>query len=219
MRIQQLLSIHFPYLHSTDKISFAIEQFSISKTNALPVLQDNVFKGLILEGDILKASRTELVASLSNFFIPLFAHPNDHFTRAIKLMTDASLDIVPVVDEKNEWLGAVTYKNLMIQIAQYLDVSQPGGIIVLQLDRLNYAFSELSHLVEASNAFITQLNTHLDQASGLLNVTIKINKIEVSEVVDTLQRHAYSVKYYFGEELYNNDLQDNYNHLMNYLNV
>jgi acetoin utilization protein AcuB len=53
----------------------------------------------------------------------------------------------------------------------------------------------------------------------LLLVTLKINKTELSDIVATFQRYDYSVKYFFGDELYNNELKENYNHLMLYLNV
>jgi len=47
----------------------------------------------------------------------------------------------------------------------------------------------------------------------------KIIKIEISAIVATFQRYEYVVRYYFGEEQYANELKDNYNHLLAYLNV
>jgi hypothetical protein len=45
------------------------------------------------------------------------------------------------------------------------------------------------------------------------------NKIEISDIVATFQRFDYAVRYFFGEEQYTNELKDNYNHLMAYLNI
>jgi acetoin utilization protein AcuB len=50
-------------------------------------------------------------------------------------------------------------------------------------------------------------------------VTIKVNKIEISDIVATFQRYEYIVRYYFGEESYANELKENYNHLISYLNM
>jgi len=50
-------------------------------------------------------------------------------------------------------------------------------------------------------------------------ITIKINKTEISDIVATFQRFDYNIRYYFGEEQYANELKENYNHLMNYLNI
>jgi hypothetical protein len=52
-----------------------------------------------------------------------------------------------------------------------------------------------------------------------MEVTIKLNKLEVSDIVATFQRHEYNVKYYFGEELFENELKTNYDNLMNYLKI
>ena len=53
----------------------------------------------------------------------------------------------------------------------------------------------------------------------LMQVTIRINKPEVSDIVATFQRYEYNVKYYFGEEHYANELRTNYDNLMNYLKI
>ena len=55
--------------------------------------------------------------------------------------------------------------------------------------------------------------------TGLIIVTLKLNKIEISAIVATFQRYDYTVRYYFGQESYDNELKDNYQHLLAYLNV
>ena len=50
-----------------------------------------------------------------------------------------------------------------------------------------------------------------------MQVTIRINKLEVSDIISTFQRYEYNVKYYFGEEMYENELRTNYDNLMNFL--
>ncbi|MDD2794041.1 MAG: CBS domain-containing protein, partial [Sediminibacterium sp.] len=70
-----------------------------------------------------------------------------------------------------------------------------------------------------NDSYITQLNTYTEAGTGLVIVTIKINKIEVSDIVATFQRYDYVVRYYFGEEEYANELKENYQHLVSYLNM
>ena len=76
------------------------------------------------------------------------------------------------------------------------------------------------HLFIALNdAQITQLNTHNDAETGMMQVTIRINKTEISDILATFQRYEYNVKYFFGEEQYANELRSNYDNLMNYLKI
>ncbi len=53
----------------------------------------------------------------------------------------------------------------------------------------------------------------------MVQVTIRISKMEVSAIIATFQRYEYNVKYYFGEEMYENELRGNYDNLMHYLNI
>ncbi|MBL7752335.1 MAG: CBS domain-containing protein, partial [Chitinophagaceae bacterium] len=89
----------------------------------------------------------------------------------------------------------------------------------LEMEPRAYSFSEISRLVESNDAQITQLNTYTDTVTGLMQVTLKINKMEVSDVVATLQRYDYTVRYSFGEEYYENELRSNYDNLMHYLKL
>ena len=53
----------------------------------------------------------------------------------------------------------------------------------------------------------------------MMQVTIRINKTEISDILATFQRYEYNVKYFFGEEQYANELRSNYDNLMNYLKI
>jgi hypothetical protein len=100
-----------------------------------------------------------------------------------------------------------------------MSLNEPGGLVVLEIESNQYSFSEISKLVETNDAQITQLNTSNDQTTGMMQITIRVNKPEVSDIVATFQRYEYTVKYYFGEEIYANEIQNNYDNLMNYLKI
>ena len=89
----------------------------------------------------------------------------------------------------------------------------------MEMESNQYSFGEISKIVETNDAQITQLNTSNDAETGLMQVTLRINKPEVSDIVATFQRYEYNVKYYFGEEIYENELRSNYDNLMNYLKI
>ena len=43
--------------------------------------------------------------------------------------------------------------------------------------------------------------------------------MEISDIIATLQRYEYIIRYYFGEEDYENELKENYDLLMTYLKI
>jgi acetoin utilization protein AcuB len=87
------------------------------------------------------------------------------------------------------------------------------------MDSKNYSFNEINRIVESNDAQITQLNTFTDPETGMSQITIRVSKLEVSDIIGTFQRYEYNVKYYFGEELFENELRTNYDNLMNYLKI
>jgi acetoin utilization protein AcuB len=116
-------------------------------------------------------------------------------------------------------MGVIISKDLMHHLSRFVGNEERGGIIVLETDKRNFSFGEISRLVETNEAYITQLNTYVEGDTGTIVITLKVNKIEISDIVATFQRYEYSVRYFFGEEEYANELKENYNHLISYLNM
>ncbi|HRI21209.1 MAG TPA: CBS domain-containing protein, partial [Panacibacter sp.] len=83
----------------------------------------------------------------------------------------------------------------------------------------NFSFGELSRLIETNDASIVQLNTYTESATGFFIVTIKLNRVEISAIIATLQRYDYIIRHFFGEEYYENELKENYDLLMAYLKI
>ena len=142
-----------------------------------------------------------------------------HFTAALNLFSKNALSLLPVLNEQQECTGVILQKNLNDLLAQFLGVDHPGAIIVVSVSPYQYSLAELSRLVETNNAQISQLNTHFDEATGALIITIKLNKEEADIIIATLQRYNYQVVHYFGNTIMHNDIEDHYHHLMNYLDV
>jgi acetoin utilization protein AcuB len=137
----------------------------------------------------------------------------------VQLVNENGLTLIPVVGGESEYSGSIIATDLLRQLGRVAGVNEAGGIIVLEMEKVSFSFTEISKLVETNDAQIIQLNTYSDAPSGNFYITLRINKAEISDIVATFQRYEYQVKYYFGEELYENELRTNYDHLMNYLNI
>jgi len=186
----------------------------------LPVIAEEKYIGLVNEDQLLNVEEdTQALEKLQSDFSILAVNANTHFIEAVRLTNEYLLSVLPVIDNEANWVGAIISSDLLKHLGKMNGMDEPGGIIILELEKREFSFSEISKLVETNDAYITQLNTHFDNNLGVLFVTLKINKFEISDIVATFQRYEYSVKYYFGEELYENELRNNYDHLMNYLNI
>ena len=218
MLTRDLISQTIPTLHLHDKIFNALQLMNDAHVAHLAIAEDDKYVGIVSEEDLLQAPDDTLeIREMRETFPAISVNENDHFLKALQTTAEFRISVVPVLGENNELIGVASYRELLKQASEFMNVKEPGGLIVLEMESSNYSFSELSRLVETNDAQITQLNTYTDPQTGLMQVTIKLSKAEVSDIVATFQRYEYNVKYYFGEELYENELRSNYDNLMNYL--
>ena len=219
MLVSQIIESSFPFLSLNDKVSSALKIMEDYDILHLPVVAEEKFVGIIEKDDLLDADPDTLLATLQTHFINSSVLSDEHFVSALKIANRFELTLVPAVSKTGELLGVVTQKELIRTLAVFLNVEEPGGLIVLEMDKRNFSFGEISRLIETNNAFITHLNTYTESSSGFFIVTLKLNKIEISDIIATLQRYDYAIRYYFGEEEYENELRENYDLLMTYLKI
>lgn len=218
MLTRDVISNSIPYLHKEDKVFHALQLMNDYHVAHLPVVEDESYLGIVSEEQLLQSDEENTINQLPVTDGTTSVQANDHFLKAIQTAVVNKISIVPVVEEK-QLVGIVTYNDLLKNASEFMSLSQPGALIVLEMESRAYSFTEINRIVESNDAQITQLNTFNDPETGIMQVTIRISKMEVSDIISTFQRYEYNVKYYFGEELYENELRTNYDNLMNYLKI
>ncbi len=218
MLTRDLISNSIPYLHKEDKVHHALQLMNDYHIVHLPVVENDRYLGIISEEMLLQSDEDSTLAQLPISDGTTSVQANDHFLKAIQTAVVNKISIVPVVQEKL-LLGIVTYNDLLRNASHFMSLNEPGALIVLETENKDYSFNEINRIVESNDAQITQLNTFTDPETGITQITIRISKMEVSDIISTFQRYEYNVKYYFGEELYENELRNNFDNLMNYLKV
>ena len=216
---KELISPSIPTLTLNDTVYQAMDMMSEFHLTQLPVVSEDQYLGLVFESDLLSKDESQELSTLVETFSKVSVHAHTHVIESIQAAIDYSLSVVPVIEKNNEFIGVILSSDLLKHIGRMTGAGEPGGLVVLEMEERNFSFAELSKLVETNDAQITQLNSYWDSTTDSFLVTIKINKFEISDIIATFQRYEYQVKYYFGEELYENELRDNYDHLMTYLNI
>ena len=209
MLVRDLPSSSLPWLQTSDTVSEALQLMQDHHCEQLPVVESGQYVGLVTEEDLLEhASAADTVASL----LPLLATPavssDQHFLQALSLATGQQLTVVPVLGDEKELVSLLTLPVLMQELARFMGLQEGGGLIVLEREANHYSFGEISKLVETNDAQVTQLNTYNDPQSGIIQITLRINKPEIADLVATFQRYDYKVCFYAGEEQYANQLLD-----------
>lgn len=219
MLAAQLVNSGFPSVHLLDTASIALQLMDDFDVQHLSVINEDNYLGLIAKSDLLDLSDEQTIAAAESLILQVSVKGEQHFLEVLKLASEKELSLVPVINEQGELLGVIPVTELLHQLSHFLGNDERGGLIVLEISKRNFSFGEICRLVETNDAYITQCNTVTEAETGLVIITLRVNKIEISAIVATFQRYEYVVRYYFGEEAYANELKDNYNHLLAYLNV
>jgi acetoin utilization protein AcuB len=216
----ELINNTIPRLKLQDTVSKALQLINDFRVTHLPVVADDKYLGLISEEDLLDADEEKMpIELMQETFITAAVNDNEHFLNAVNYCNQHDTTVVPVINEEKELMGVITGSDLLKALGNFAGTNEIGGIIVLEMERSQFAISEISRIVESNDATILHLNTTVHPETGMLTVSLHINKKEIASIVATFERYDYDVIYYFGNENFENEIHTNYRHLMNYLDI
>ncbi len=215
-----LINSNIPRLQLKDSVSKALQLITDFRVTHLPVVENEKFLGLVSEDDLLDQEELKMpIELMQESFILDKVHDNEHFLNAVTCSNRIDSTVVPVINDENELMGVITTDILLHTLGNFAGTNEIGGIIVLEMERSQFAISEISRIVESNDATILHLNTTVHAETGMLTVTLHINKKEISAIVATFERYEFDVIYFFGNEKFENEIHSNYRHLMNYLDI
>ena len=220
MLTTELINNNIPQLKLQDSVSKALQLINDYRVTHLPVVSEEKYLGLVSEDDLLDAEDDKAtILILEDSFIKVFVKENEHFLNAVNCSNRYETTVVPVINEEEELVGVITVTDLLKALGDFSGANEIGGIIVMEMERNQFAISEISRIVESNDATILHLNTTVQPQTGMLTVTLHLNKKEISTIVASFERYEYDIIYYFGDEKFENEIHINYRHLMNYLDI
>lgn len=186
----------------------------------LPIVNNQELLGLISEEDINAYNHLEEPVGNHKLSIGRTSVTEDqHLYDVIRLMTEKKLSLLPVLDKNNHYLGVITQATIVEQFASMISIMNPGGVIILEINERDYSLSEIAQIVESNDASILSVFIHTHRDSTKMDVTLKLNKLDISAILQTFSRYDYIVKASFSEGDYNELLRDRFDSLMTYLNI
>ena len=221
MLAKDLISDVVPALRTSDSGLKALSYMDIFRISHLPIVNNTEFLGLISEKDIYDLNMAE--EPIGNHTLSLtrpYVVFNQHIYEVILLAAKLELTLIPVLDERNNYLGVITQIDLLKQFAELASVKQPGAIIVIELNSNDYSLSQIAQIIEGNDAKILSIYVSSPCDSTKLDVTIKINRNDLSSIMQTFNRYNYLIKAsYMENDSLSNLLDDRYEMFMRYLSV
>lgn len=220
MIARELISDEIPPLKTTDTGLKALQWMDEFKVGHLPLVRKNEYLGLIADTDILDLEEPE--KQLKNFPLKIdrpYVTENAHVYEVMRLSAAMKLSVIPILDEEERYLGLTDIHHLIELLVNTTSIAEAGGVIILEMSENDYALSEIARIVESNDAKI--LSTYITSVpnSTEIEVTLKVNRKDLSRILQTFYRYEYKVKASYHEDPFSEDLKDRYDSLMNFLNI
>ena len=208
-------------LKPSDTGNIALGMMDDLRLSHLPIVNGDKLLGVISELQVLNLDDLEQPLCHQRLPIPRpYVQQSQHFYDVIRLAAAEKLSVVPVLDDKENYLGCITLDKIAAMMGEIASVRQPGGILVLEVNEHEYSLSEIARIVESNDAKVLSSYIAAFPDSTRLEVTIKVNRIDLSPIIQTFNRYNYVITASFSEESRMDDLLNSrFDSLMNYLNI
>jgi len=220
MLAKELISKIVPPLRSADELEKGRRWMDDFKVSHLPVVDGTQFLGLISEAALTDCNAPGgsielLLSELDHAFVL----ESEHIYNVIRRLASTELSVVAVLDENEAYLGCITLSDLVSKFEELAVINQPGGIIVLNLNKVDYSLAQVAHVVESNNAKVLSSYIFERAETGKLELTLKVNREELSAIIQGLERYGYEVIASFQESSHLENLKGRYDELMRYINI
>lgn len=220
MFAEEIISNEIAPIKTDDTLQKALDRMNEFKLKHIPVVSDGQFLGLLAEDDLLEIHYYNiLVKEVSVNLLNAFVFTNAHTYDVIRLLGSLKLTVVPVLDQQKNYTGLITINNIISSVAELYAVNEPGGIIVLEISNRDNSLAHIAQIVEADNAQILSSYVSSFEDSTRLEITLKVNKTEITSLVASFERYDYQVKEVYNNTQIDDGSQERFDSFMNYLNV
>jgi len=216
----ELIANAIPPVHTSDSIQKVFDRMAEFRVAHLPIVNEEQFLGLVSEDDLIEEpDYNSPIGAIALSLVNPYVLEEQHIYDVIRLFYERQLTVVPVLNIKKDYLGLISINSMNEYFAKLTSVSEPGGIIVLEVDNKNNSLAHMSQVVESDNAQVLSSYTRTFPDSTRMEVTLKVNKQDISNILATFQRYNYDVKATFNFTDHNDNSMDRFDSFMNYLNL
>lgn len=205
-----------------DTIDYMLGKMAEFKVSQLPMVKDGQLLGLVSEDDLYERSTHETPDTFMNLdqsMRYLFIYEHQHVYDALRILHINKLDLLPVLDMNNLYMGSILNCDMPGVLASFLLNEEPSSIVVLELNSRDNSMAHIAQLVEADNAHILNSSTRYFQESTKVEVTLTIDRTDISSIIAAFVRHEYGVRATYNDVKHYDDTRKRYDHLMNYLDL
>jgi len=218
MTVERYLRHDLIPLQRKDKVSFALGLMDESKFVHLPVLDGDIFLGILSEetlGKVVDEDQTLEAARMVP--APVFIGRERGLFEALRIFAESGISLLPVLGAEGLYEGYLSLSEMGQALAQLTNADQSGGVIVLEVPSVDYSLAEIVQIAESNGLAVLSVLTRPIHDSTQIEVCLKLNRIDLARMLQTLARYEYTVVAATYDDPHDLRLNDRYESLMRYL--
>lgn len=216
--ITNYITNDYKAIDSKETIAVVQDFFNEFPFSHFPVVEEGVYIGSIASDDIETFDSIKKVFDYKYSLEGFFAREKMIWLDVLEVFAKNHSNLVPVLDEKNQYLGYYEISDILIFFHETPFLQEPGGILVVKKKTLEYSIGEITQIIESNNGKILGLfvsESNLENTS----VTIKLNLGVMNEIIQSFRRYNYEIISEHQEDRYINTLKERSDYLDKYLNI
>lgn len=208
------LNYDLPVLRLTDSVAKALKTLRAQGVNALAVVDNKDFIGLISSEILSQAlSPEQSIADLRNHFSTFRMEEEEDVLASLPWFDEPTLDVIAITNGKGSFRGYLTKNEVGNLLLNSGLENKNGGIIRIPFQASRDSLSTIIRIIEEENGFVVR--SFFQEP----NVVLQVQTEAFGKIISNLERHGIFIEkaFVFGEQLEID--QDRFDHLMRFIDL
>lgn len=208
------LNYDLPVLRLTDSVAKALKTLRAQGVNALAVVDNKDFIGLISSEILSQAlSPEQSLADLRSHFSTFRMEEEEDVLASLPWFDEPTLDVIAITNGEGSFRGYLTKNEVGNLLLNSGLENKNGGIIRIPFQASRDSLSTIIRIIEEENGFVVR--SFFQEP----NVVLQVQTEAFGKIISNLERHRIFIEkaFVFGEQLEID--QDRFDHLMRFIDL
>ncbi len=208
------LNYDLPVLRLTDSVAKALKTLRTQGVNALAVVENKDFIGLVSSEILSQAlSPEQSLTDLRTHFSTFRMEEEEDVLASLPWFDEPNLDVIAITNAEGLFRGYLTKNEVGNLLLNSGVENKNGGIIRIPFQASRDSLSTIIRIIEEENGFIVR--SFFQEP----NVVLQVQTETFGKIISNLERHGIFIEkaFVFGEQLEVD--QDRFDHLMRFIDL
>lgn len=219
MKIKDYISNDYKALDlgtSLDKVNNFFKDLPFTH---FPIVENGKLLGMLAQADFVQYSNGEVSLHELQYLFKFYKTDiPDSCIDLIRLFAQFDTDILPITNDKNEYLGYFELDEILRLFHNSPFFKQASTTLVIGKETSKYSMGEIAQIIESNN--IDLLGMYISNITdNHTQITLRIDTENVNDVIQSLRRYDYEVVSQSKDDLLMEQLKHRSEYLDKYLNI